>query len=104
MGHAVFDLLTLLLIGAFIATTHAQTCAPEAEARTRGDVILGGFFNIHTMSRDGRECGAYVDLHAIERLEAALFAMDLINTVSFIPGVMFGKRVSYTHYFLFRLL
>ena len=83
-------LLRALLLSTLYVTAHAQSCETEVEARTRGDVILGGFFDIHTTSRDGRQCGAHVDLHAIQRLEAALFAMDLINTVSFIPGVMFG--------------
>lgn len=51
--------------------------------RITGDIILGGIFPMHEHSLDGARpdypCGAVKEEKGVQRLEAMLYAVDLIN-------------------------
>lgn len=44
-----------------------------------GEIILGGLFPIHEKGDDRTPCGLHVYHRGIQRLEAMMFAIDLIN-------------------------
>ena len=45
------------------------------------DFVLGGLFPIHTSSKDGIRCGIFSsEERGVERMEAMLYAIDLINS------------------------
>ncbi|XP_068507056.1 uncharacterized protein [Syngnathus scovelli] len=72
--------------------------SPDAELarsiRLDGDIILGGLFPVHARGERGQSCGELKKEKGIQRLEAMLFAIDLVNKdPELLPNVTLGARV-----------
>lgn len=62
--------------------------------RLDGDIILGGLFPVHSRGERGVPCGELKKEKGIHRLEAMLFAIDLINKdPELLPNVTLGARI-----------
>lgn len=62
--------------------------------RVDGDIILGGLFPVHARGESGVPCGELKKEKGIHRLEAMLFALDLINKdPDLLPNVTLGARI-----------
>lgn len=62
--------------------------------RLDGDIILGGLFPVHARGERGAPCGELKKEKGIHRLEAMLFAVDLINKdPELLPNVTLGARI-----------
>ncbi|KAF3843911.1 hypothetical protein F7725_015959 [Dissostichus mawsoni] len=62
--------------------------------RLDGDIILGGLFPVHSRGDRGVPCGELKKEKGIHRLEAMLFAIDLINKdPDILPNVTLGARI-----------
>ncbi|XP_026106864.1 metabotropic glutamate receptor 8-like [Carassius auratus] len=62
--------------------------------RLDGDIILGGLFPVHSRGERGIPCGELKKEKGIHRLEAMLFAIDLINKdPELLPNVTLGARI-----------
>ncbi|XP_077451994.1 metabotropic glutamate receptor 8-like isoform X1 [Stigmatopora argus] len=62
--------------------------------RLDGDIILGGLFPVHARGERGLPCGELKKEKGIHRLEAMLFAIDLVNKdPELLPNVTLGARV-----------
>ncbi|XP_063335145.1 metabotropic glutamate receptor 8-like isoform X1 [Pelmatolapia mariae] len=62
--------------------------------RLDGDIILGGLFPVHSRGERGLPCGELKKEKGIHRLEAMLFAIDLINKdPDLLPNVTLGARI-----------
>ncbi|XP_046729129.1 glutamate receptor, metabotropic 8a isoform X2 [Silurus meridionalis] len=62
--------------------------------RIDGDIILGGLFPVHSRGERGVPCGELKKEKGIHRLEAMLFAIDLINKdPELLPNVTLGARI-----------
>uniref|UniRef100_H3CYH7 Glutamate receptor, metabotropic 8b n=1 Tax=Tetraodon nigroviridis TaxID=99883 RepID=H3CYH7_TETNG len=62
--------------------------------RVDGDIILGGLFPVHARGERGIPCGELKKEKGIHRLEAMLFAVDLINKdPELLPNVSLGVRI-----------
>ena len=65
-----------------------------ASNRPTKDIILGGLFPVHTDSDDGASCGAFRLERGLERMEAMLYSLDLINSDdSLLPGITLGYDI-----------
>ncbi|XP_070193849.1 metabotropic glutamate receptor 8-like [Littorina saxatilis] len=59
-----------------------------------GEVIFGGLFPMHEKGTQGRNCGEIKKEKGIQRLEAMLLAVDLINKdPKLLPGLKVGLRI-----------
>lgn len=82
-----------------IAGTTARTPFTEKDSRLiriKGDVILGGIFPMHEHRQDIPEypCGAVKEEKGIQRLEAMLYAIDLINNdPQLLPNLTLGALI-----------
>lgn len=65
--------------------------------RTRGDVVLGGIFPMHEHNNNNPEypCGDVKEEKGIQRLEAMMYAMDMINTnhTELLPNITLGSLI-----------
>ncbi|KAJ7997657.1 hypothetical protein DPEC_G00214410 [Dallia pectoralis] len=62
--------------------------------RLDGDIMLGGLFPVHSRGDRGVPCGELKKEKGIHRLEAMLFAIDLINKdPDLLPNVTLGARI-----------
>nr|XP_029523163.1 metabotropic glutamate receptor 8-like [Oncorhynchus nerka] len=102
-GHFLFHFLTScswLLPLAFPQriTDPAIGTAPNQEyahsIRLEGDIILGGLFPVHSRGGGGMPCGELKKEKGIHRLEAMMFAIDLINKdTELLPNITLGARI-----------
>lgn len=61
--------------------------------KLNGDIILGGLFPVHEKG-DRSPCGSAIYNRGIQRLEAMLYAIDLINNdTDLLPGITLGATV-----------
>lgn len=71
-----------------------QTQEYAHSIRLDGDIILGGLFPVHARGERGVPCGELKKEKGIHRLEAMLFAIDLINKdPELLPNVTLGARI-----------
>lgn len=65
--------------------------------RTRGDIILGGIFPMHEHNINNPEypCGDVKEEKGIQRLEAMMYALDIINMndPDLLPNVTLGSLI-----------
>ena len=60
-------------------------------AHIEGDIVLGGLFPVHER---GAPCGVVQDERGIQRMEAMLFAIDLINSdQNLLPDIRLGADI-----------
>ena len=88
--------LTSLVTSLAPAVSGAQGAKEESnhKVETKGDVIFGGLFPMHEKGTQGRNCGKIKKEKGIQRLEAMLLAVDLINSNrSLLPGLTVGMRI-----------
>lgn len=70
--------------------------APEYahSIRLDGDIVLGGLFPVHSRGDRGTPCGELKKEKGIHRLEAMMFAIDLINKdPELLPNITLGARI-----------
>uniref|UniRef100_A0A1B0CRB2 Putative metabotropic glutamate receptor n=1 Tax=Lutzomyia longipalpis TaxID=7200 RepID=A0A1B0CRB2_LUTLO len=90
--------LAWVLVCLFAGAT-ARTPFTEKDSRLirmKGDVILGGIFPMHEHRQDSPEypCGAVKEEKGIQRLEAMLYAIDLINNdPQLLPNLSLGALI-----------
>lgn len=65
--------------------------------RTRGDIVLGGIFPMHEHNSNNRDypCGDVKEEKGIQRLEAMMYALDIINMndTELLPNVTLGSLI-----------
>lgn len=65
--------------------------------RTRGDIVLGGIFPMHEqdINNPSYPCGDVKEEKGIQRLEAMMFALDLINknNPDLLPNITLGSLI-----------
>jgi metabotropic glutamate receptor 2/3/metabotropic glutamate receptor 6/7/8 len=58
------------------------------------DIVLGGLFPVHDDKVGGADCGEIRKEKGLERMEAMLYAIDLINNdTSLLPGITIGYDI-----------
>ncbi|XP_037109737.1 metabotropic glutamate receptor 8-like isoform X1 [Syngnathus acus] len=84
-----------LLAGSAVPSPDADPQQELAHSiRLDGDIILGGLFPVHARGERGQSCGEVKKEKGIQRLEAMLFAIDLVNKdPELLPNVTLGARV-----------
>lgn len=77
-----------------VVLTHSLQQEYAHSIRLDGDIILGGLFPVHARGEMGAPCGELKKEKGIHRLEAMLFAIDLINKdPELLPNVTLGARI-----------
>uniref|UniRef100_A0A8P4G4W5 Glutamate receptor, metabotropic 8a n=1 Tax=Dicentrarchus labrax TaxID=13489 RepID=A0A8P4G4W5_DICLA len=88
--------LCLSSTGSAEDVTCGLQAAPEYahSIRLDGDIILGGLFPVHSRGDRGTPCGELKKEKGIHRLEAMMFAIDLINKdPELLPNITLGARI-----------
>ena len=82
-----------VLISFILTLGFPKTSAKRHEsARIPGNITLGGLFPIHSPDSDGK-CTRINGVHGIQRLEAMLYAIKLINDDdNILPGITLGMN------------
>uniref|UniRef100_A0A8C5APK3 Glutamate metabotropic receptor 8 n=1 Tax=Gadus morhua TaxID=8049 RepID=A0A8C5APK3_GADMO len=89
-GHVV-DVLGCVLL---LLCLHERRQGYAHSVRLDGDIVLGGLFPVHARGDRGAPCGELKKEKGIHRLEAMMFAIDLINKdPDLLPNVTLGARV-----------
>lgn len=91
-------LLLLMLQATTSAASDSQQPLQQQDSghsiRLDGDIILGGLFPVHGRGERGIACGELKKEKGVQRLEAMLFAIDLVNRdPDLLPNVTLGARV-----------
>lgn len=70
-----------MVCGASIGAYKYESETNNKLMRTRGDIVLGGIFPMHEQINTNNEypCGDIKKEKGVQRLEAMLYAIDLIN-------------------------
>uniref|UniRef100_A0A7N6A467 G-protein coupled receptors family 3 profile domain-containing protein n=1 Tax=Anabas testudineus TaxID=64144 RepID=A0A7N6A467_ANATE len=85
---ALFIALSLLEYDLLMGLEYAHSI------RLDGDIILGGLFPVHSRGDRGTPCGELKKEKGIHRLEAMMFAIDLINKdPELLPNITLGARI-----------
>ena len=76
-------------------TASQITSSPQLKVETDGDVVFGGLFPMHEQGlHSGSTCGRIKREKGIQRLEAMLYAVDLINKdTNILPDIHIGLHV-----------
>ncbi|CAI5454294.1 unnamed protein product [Caenorhabditis angaria] len=62
--------------------------------RIPGDIIIGGVFPVHSKSSNGDDCGEIAETRGVHRVEAMLYALDMINAQKdFLRGLKLGALI-----------
>lgn len=102
-SHCFLSLLMLKSCWLLVSTSQKPTLLADSQQgsqeythsiRLDGDIILGGLFPVHARGERGVPCGELKKEKGIHRLEAMLFAIDLINKdPDLLPNVTLGARI-----------
>ena len=66
----------------------------HAVVKLDGDLIFGGLFPMHDSGDEQSLCGAIKEEKGIQRLEAMLYAIDMINADhTLLPNISIGKSL-----------
>ena len=88
----IFLLLPLYL--PFSLALEPEPILDIKEIRLPGDIILGGLFPMHEKGTGGLTCGDIKEEKGIQRVEAMLYAIDLINEdSSLLPNITLGAHI-----------
>ena len=106
MARVCFLLLSIELVLSVGASVYGYSSTADvlrgSDERVRGvnrrrdvDFVLGGLFPVHTSSLDGNSrCGVIRSERGLERMEAMLYALDLINNnATLLPNVTLGYDI-----------
>ncbi|KAL8580052.1 hypothetical protein ACOMHN_065936 [Nucella lapillus] len=96
--HLLLQLMTLTLTsvtpGASAQRQKPDDSGNNFKVDVKGDVIFGGLFPMHEKGTLGRNCGKIKKEKGIQRLEAMLLAVDIINKdPNLLPGLKVGMRI-----------
>lgn len=85
------------LIGVVVSVGLKEKVSPDQQDKAiimPGDIIFGGLFPMHEMGTGGEICGAIKAEKGIQRVEAMLYAIDLINRDQMLlPNVTLGVHI-----------
>uniref|UniRef100_A0A8C8E0N0 Glutamate receptor, metabotropic 8a n=1 Tax=Oryzias sinensis TaxID=183150 RepID=A0A8C8E0N0_9TELE len=99
------SIIFLLVVTSYtwlLPVTSPERVLPDPQAapeyahsiRLDGDIILGGLFPVHSRGDRGTPCGELKKEKGIHRLEAMMFAIDLINKdPELLPNITLGARI-----------
>lgn len=60
----------------------------------KGDIMLGGLFPVHEAGLNGSECGILKAAQGVQRLQAMIYALDLVNSDNTtLPGIVLGAQI-----------
>ncbi|CAG9531572.1 unnamed protein product, partial [Cercopithifilaria johnstoni] len=60
----------------------------------KGDIMLGGLFPVHEAGLNGSECGVLKAAQGVQRLQAMIYALDLVNNdETILPGIVLGAQI-----------
>ncbi|XP_031558729.1 metabotropic glutamate receptor 3-like [Actinia tenebrosa] len=77
----------------FKISTHAYNTEPRLSVKIPGDLLLGGLFSVHAKGDDS-SCGKLNEEVGIHRLEAMLFALDMMNQdKNLLPNISVGVDI-----------
>lgn len=94
--YSIYIFISVII---YCATTGAYQYEAETNKklmRTRGDIVLGGIFPMHEQINTNNEypCGDIKKEKGVQRLEAMLYAIDLINEDPLIlPNITLGTLI-----------
>lgn len=79
--YSICLLISIMVCGASIGAYKYESETNNKLMRTRGDIVLGGIFPMHEQINTNNEypCGDIKKEKGVQRLEAMLYAIDLIN-------------------------
>lgn len=79
--YSIYIFITIIIYCATIGAYQYESDTNKKLMRTRGDIVLGGIFPMHEQINTNNEypCGEIKKEKGIQRLEAMLYAIDLIN-------------------------
>lgn len=83
-------------IGVVVSVGLKERVSPEHDKAiiSHGHIIFGGLFPMHEMGTGGEICGAIKAEKGIQRVEAMLYAIDLINRdQTLLPNVTLGVHI-----------
>ncbi|XP_061629904.1 metabotropic glutamate receptor 8-like isoform X2 [Phyllopteryx taeniolatus] len=88
----------LMIKSCWLPGSAAPSPDPQQEyahsIRLDGDILLGGLFPVHARGERGLPCGELKKEKGIHRLEAMLFAIDVVNKdPELLPDVTLGARI-----------
>ena len=85
-------LVMTLVIWTMVKPVQGESSSQKVDAK--GDIIFGGLFPMHEKGTHGKNCGKIKKEKGIQRLEAMLLAVDLINNdEKLLPGLQVGMRI-----------
>ncbi|XP_071810181.1 metabotropic glutamate receptor 3-like isoform X1 [Asterias amurensis] len=95
--YLVVPLTVLLILCYAVLAAYPDLTGKVAAGQTLrvdGDIVLGGLFPIHEKGKNESICGDINQDRGIQRLEAMLFAIDLINNdTNILPGIEIGAEI-----------
>lgn len=101
-GHSAVVMFVAASCAWLLPVTFPQRIPTDPQAapeyahsiRLDGDIILGGLFPVHSRGDRGTPCGELKKEKGIHRLEAMMFAIDLINKdPELLPNITLGARI-----------
>ena len=83
----------LLFLFTVFLVSHLPNIIKSESVKVDGDVILGGLFPVHEKGKD-EPCSKKIYNRGIQRLEAMLYAVDLINRDRYLlPDISLGVNI-----------
>ncbi|XP_041944976.1 glutamate receptor, metabotropic 2a isoform X2 [Alosa alosa] len=88
------ELLLLLVPTAWTLALPGLNSDPKREIVVEGDLVIGGLFPVHHKGEGAEDCGRINAQRGIQRLEAMLLALDVINRDErILSGLTLGAHI-----------